>query len=69
VLPDLKIGDLLLLRKSHPCGGFTWKVVRLGADIGVECQTCSRRVLITRRELAKRIKKNLTGEIDGSESP
>jgi hypothetical protein len=68
VLPDLKLNDLLLLRKPHPCGGFTWKVVRLGADIGVECQTCGRRVLLPRRDLAKRVKKNLSGEVDGTES-
>ena len=43
------------LRKAHPCGGFEWRVVRLGADIGLECDTCGRRVLLTRRELAKRI--------------
>jgi len=62
MLPDLQIDDMLLLRKKHPCGGFTWKVVRLGADIGIECLTCGHRVLLTRRELSKRIKKNLSGE-------
>ncbi len=61
MLLELQINDILLLRKPHPCGGSIWKVVRLGADIGLECQTCQRRVLLPRRELAKRIKKNLTG--------
>lgn len=64
MLSELQIDDILLLRKPHPCGGTTWKVVRLGADIGLECQTCQRRVLLPRRELAKRIKKNLTGELN-----
>jgi hypothetical protein len=62
VLEDYQLDDILLLRKPHPCGGLTWKVVRLGADIGLECLTCGHRVLLTRRELSKRMKKNLTGE-------
>ncbi len=44
------------LRKPHPCGGYEWKVARLGADIGLECLTCNRRVLLPRRELSRRIK-------------
>ncbi|MER3457745.1 MAG: DUF951 domain-containing protein, partial [Chloroflexota bacterium] len=40
----------------HPCGGYEWVVVRLGADIGLRCTTCGRRVLLPRRELAKRLK-------------
>jgi hypothetical protein len=44
------------LRKPHPCGGYDWEIVRLGADIGLKCQTCQHRVLLTRRELEKRLK-------------
>ena len=53
---DFQIGDIVRLRKPHPCGGYDWEVVRLGADIGLRCQTCQHRVLITRRELEKRLK-------------
>jgi len=56
MLPELHLGDLVKLRKQHPCGGYDWKIVRLGADIGLECLTCSHRVLLSRRELAKRLK-------------
>jgi len=56
VLPDLSLGDIVRLRKVHPCGGYEWKVVRLGADIGLECLSCGRRVLLPRRELARRLK-------------
>jgi hypothetical protein len=56
MLPDLKLHDRLRLRKAHPCGGFEWKVLRLGADIKIECLTCGRQVMLTRRELAKRTK-------------
>ena len=48
------IGDVLRLRKPHPCGGFEWTVVRLGADIGLACTTCGRRVLLPRREVERR---------------
>ncbi len=60
VLPDLGLNDVVRLRKPHPCGGYEWNVVRLGADIGLECRTCGHRVLITRRELTHRMKKIVT---------
>ncbi len=56
MLPDLQVNDVVRLRKPHPCGGHEWKVVRLGADIGLECLTCQRRVLLSRRELSRRLK-------------
>jgi hypothetical protein len=54
---DFALGDVVRLRKPHPCGGYEWQVVRLGADIGLRCLTCSRRVLLPRRELEKRLKR------------
>jgi hypothetical protein len=60
MLPDLQLNDYLRLRKQHPCGSYEWIVTRLGADIGLECKGCGRRVMLTRRELAKRLKTNLT---------
>jgi hypothetical protein len=50
------VGDVVRLKKPHPCGGFDWCVVRLGADIGVKCVTCGRRVLLPRRDLERRVK-------------
>jgi len=51
----LYLGDELRLRRPHPCGGDTWLIDRLGADIGLRCQTCGRRVLIERSALERRI--------------
>jgi hypothetical protein len=62
MLPDLHMDDTLRLRKAHPCGSFDWKVVRLGADIGLECLGCGRRILLPRRELARRLKKVIPPE-------
>jgi hypothetical protein len=50
------IGDVVRLKKPHPCGGHDWTVVRLGADIGLTCQRCGRRVMLPRRELERRLK-------------
>ena len=50
------VGDVVRLKKPHPCGGFDWIVTRLGADIGVKCVTCGRRVLLPRRDLERRMK-------------
>ena len=55
----LEIGDRLRLRKQHPCGGFDWEVVRLGADIGLRCEKCGRRVLLPRSEVERRTKQML----------
>jgi hypothetical protein len=57
MLPELALNDVVRLRKPHPCGSYEWKVVRLGMDIGLECLQCKRRVLLTRRELSRRLKK------------
>ena len=53
---DLGMGDRVRLRKPHPCGGYEWRVVRLGADIGLKCLVCGRRVLLSRSDVDKRIK-------------
>jgi len=53
---DPKLGDVVRLRKKHPCGSFEWQVVRLGADIGIKCRVCGRRVLLERRVFERRVK-------------
>lgn len=57
IAEKLYIGDVVEMRKAHPCGGVEWEIVRLGADIGLVCQTCGRRILIPRRKLAQRAKR------------
>ena len=56
---EFRMGDHLQLRKPHPCGGYEWDVVRLGADIGIVCRTCGHRVLLPRTMLERRVKKFL----------
>ncbi len=49
------LGDVIRLRRAHPCGGDTWQVDRLGADIGVRCRTCGRHLLIERQVIERRM--------------
>jgi hypothetical protein len=53
----LYVDDIVQLRKPHPCGGDTWRIVRIGAEIGLRCLTCERRVLLPRAECERRIKR------------
>ena len=57
---DFRMGDVVRLRKPHPCGGYEWEDVRVGADIGLKCATCAHRVLLERRTLEKRLKTFVT---------
>ena len=54
---DLRLGDVVQLRKPHPCGGSEWTIIRLGADIGLRCRTCNRRVLLERGVVERRLKR------------
>ena len=50
----LLLGDVIRLRRAHPCGGSEWRVDRLGADIGLRCLACARHVLLERTVLETR---------------
>ncbi len=53
---EIKLGDIVRLKKVHPCGGYDWQISRLGADIGLKCLKCGRRVLLERSVFNRRIK-------------
>jgi hypothetical protein len=56
---EIYVGDLVQMRKQHPCGGDTWRVVRVGAEIGIRCATCDRKVLLPRSTFERRVKRFL----------
>ncbi len=63
------VGDEVVLRKPHPCGSSTWEVYRIGADIGLSCSGCGRRVMLERPLVQRRMKSRTsanggTGEAD-----
>jgi hypothetical protein len=53
---DLRMGDVVRLRKTHPCGGTDWEIVRLGGDVGLRCLGCERRIILERPVLRRRMK-------------
>ena len=59
---EYRMGWVVRLKKKHPCGGFDWQVVRIGADIGLRCVKCQRRVLMPRSTLDKRLKSVVTSD-------
>ena len=60
---ELKIGDMVRLKKAHPCGEFLWTVSRLGADIGLVCLKCNRYVLMPRSQLERRIRRLIPKQV------
>ncbi len=53
----LQVGDVLQMRKPHPCGSFEFDVLRIGSDIRIRCRGCGRDVTVPREKLEKNIKK------------
>jgi hypothetical protein len=53
---EIKLGDVVRLRKAHPCGSYEWEVVTVGAEIGLKCLKCQRRVLLARDVFGRRVK-------------
>ena len=54
---EIRLGDVVLTRKQHPCGSSEWTVIRTGADIKIRCSGCGRIVMMDRADFVKRMKK------------
>jgi hypothetical protein len=59
---DLHLDDVLILKKPHACRANAWQVYRLGADIGLKCTGCGRRILLPRSQLERRIRRIRRGD-------
>ncbi|WP_258189828.1 DUF951 domain-containing protein [Candidatus Hakubella thermalkaliphila] len=57
----IKVGDQVKLKKPHPCGANDWRVIKLGMDIGLQCQKCGRQVRLLRRDFDRRFRGHLDG--------
>lgn len=53
---EINVGDILKLKKAHPCGAHEWEVLRVGTDFRLKCLGCGRQIMIARRLLEKNIK-------------
>ncbi len=54
---DIDLGDILKLKKKHPCGSFEWEVLRTGADFRLKCTGCGHQIMIARKQAEKNVKK------------
>ena len=58
-MDGVTLGDVVEMRKAHPCGAKEWTVIRTGADIKIRCSGCGRIVMMDRADFTKRMKKVL----------
>jgi hypothetical protein len=72
VVIEVRVDDVVRLRKPHPCGSFDWRVYRIGADIGLRCLKCDHRVMLTRGVFERRLKSFITiasTKVEEAETP
>jgi len=65
---DVRVGDVVMLRKPHPCGSYEWEVTRIGTDIGLKCLGCGHRMMMPRGKFNKRAKKLVSRAYPASEA-
>lgn len=62
---DISVGDIIEMKKAHPCGSSTWKVLRVGMDFRLRCEGCGHEVMILRRKAEKSIKQIISAQTKG----
>lgn len=60
----LSIGDLVKMKKPHPCGNDLWKITFVGSDIKIKCEKCARIVMLDRPTFEKRLKKIIAAAVE-----
>lgn len=53
---DYEAGDIVKMKKKHPCGSFEWEILRVGADFRLKCTGCGHQIMIPRRQVEKNAK-------------
>ena len=56
-MKDYKLGSIVVMKKSHPCGENSWVITRMGIDIKIKCTKCNREVMLSRIDFEKKLKK------------
>ena len=59
---EYKIGDIVVMKKAHPCGHNEWEITRIGADIKIKCLNCNRSIMLSRLDFNKKLKKIIGGK-------
>ena len=60
---DFKIGDIVELKKEHPCGSKKWEIIKIGVDFKLKCLGCNRVILIERQKALKMIKRKINNQL------
>lgn len=53
---EFNIGDIIKLKKQHPCGSFEWEILRVGIDFRLKCLGCGHQIMITRKQVEKSVR-------------
>ena len=59
---EINVGNIVVMKKKHPCGSFEWKILRVGMDLRLECLGCGHQMMMPRKQAEKNIKKVLESE-------
>lgn len=65
---EIQVGDILKLKKPHPCGSKEWEVLRVGADFRLKCIGCGHQIMTPRRQIEKNIKDIVKNEDSSGKS-
>ena len=60
--PPWQVGQVVILKKSHPCGGRRWTIYTLGMDVGLQCQQCGQRIKLARRKFERAVDREMLRE-------
>lgn len=61
---DLRLGDIITLKKQHPCGSSNWEVLRVGMDFRLKCTGCGHMIMLPRRQVEKNIRKIVNRNVE-----
>ena len=62
-MDNFRVGDVVELKKKHPCGSYRWEILRTGADFRLRCLGCGHLILLPRSKFEKRVKRNIKQEV------
>lgn len=62
VVMDFSVGETVKMKKPHPCGGYDFKILRVGSDFKIECMTCAHQIMLPRVKFEKGFKAKITGK-------
>lgn len=69
MIPKFRLGDIVQLRKKHPCGDDRWEILRTGADFRIKCLGCGRMVMLPRRKFERAVRQVIGSVVEGAEAP